>query len=316
MATIDYRRTAAEMARRYGIDPNRFVRQIGAESGFNPRARSPVGATGIAQIMPATARGWGVDPNDPVASLNAAARAMSKYLRSYGGDWRKALAAYNAGPGAVAKYGGVPPYRETQNYIKKILSGQDPNDAGAIDSGGDDVSAPFSNEPSGVNQAAILAALRDKGPDQSLTSTVGRAVLQQRALMQNSLGPEINYDPVNANEPVEQPSRQGINSYKPDGSYKWAEDLARKFGVRMSSTYRDPAHNARVGGSRTSRHMTRGAAVDFAGTPAQMRALALAAMASGKFKEVFYDPVGQFDNGRRSPRGIGGHSDHVHITLF
>lgn len=125
MAT-NWRVVARRYARRHGINPTYFERQIGAESNFDPNARSPAGATGIAQIMPETARGWGVDPNNPRAALNAAARNMSKYLKSYGGDWRRALAAYNAGPGAVQRFGGVPPYAETQNYIKKILAGGNP----------------------------------------------------------------------------------------------------------------------------------------------------------------------------------------------
>jgi len=117
----NWEQVARQAARDAGFDEDVFAAQIRAESGFNPHARSGAGAQGIAQIMPATAKGWGVDPNDPRASLNAAARAMAKYTNSYGGNVRKALAAYNAGPGAVAKYGGVPPYAETQNYIKKIM---------------------------------------------------------------------------------------------------------------------------------------------------------------------------------------------------
>ena len=88
MALVNYRAAAAAAAQKYGIDPDRYSRQIGAESNFNPGAHSGAGAVGIAQIMPATARGWGVNPNDPIASLDASARAMSRYLKSYGGDWR------------------------------------------------------------------------------------------------------------------------------------------------------------------------------------------------------------------------------------
>jgi hypothetical protein len=124
---VDYRNAAYQAAVRAGHPaPELFVRQIGAESGFRPNAVSPAGARGIAQIMPATARGWGVNPDDPLAALDAAARAMAKYIKSYKGDHAKALAAYNAGVGAVQKHGGVPPYKETQNYIKKILGGKTP----------------------------------------------------------------------------------------------------------------------------------------------------------------------------------------------
>lgn len=128
MAT-DWEAVARRAAAAHGINEDYFANQIRAESNFNPNARSPAGATGIAQIMPGTAKGWGVDPNDPNAALNAAAKAMAKYLGNYKGDWRKALSAYNAGPGAVQKYGGVPPYAETKNYIKKILGASNPTAA-------------------------------------------------------------------------------------------------------------------------------------------------------------------------------------------
>ena len=123
---VDYARQAAARA---GIDADVFVRQIQQESGFNPSARSPAGATGIAQFMPGTARGMGIDPTDPYASLDAGARLMRTNLDRYGGDYAKALAAYNAGPGNVDKYGGVPPFEETQRYIRTILGGSEPRTA-------------------------------------------------------------------------------------------------------------------------------------------------------------------------------------------
>lgn len=121
MAGTDYREIARQAAIAAGIDPDIYLRQINQESGFNPNAKSPAGATGIAQFMPDTARGLGVDPNDPVASLKAAAKFMRKQLDHYHGDYAKALAAYNAGGAAVDKYGGVPPFPETQSYVTKIL---------------------------------------------------------------------------------------------------------------------------------------------------------------------------------------------------
>src|SRR5215831_13831322 len=121
-----YARAAALQA---GIDPDIFVRQIQQESGFNPTAKSGAGALGIAQFMPGTAAGLGVDPSDPYASLDAAARMDAQHLKQYGGDWSRTLAAYNAGPGAVEKYGGVPPFEETQRYVSNILQGQDTSKA-------------------------------------------------------------------------------------------------------------------------------------------------------------------------------------------
>lgn len=89
------------------------------ESGGNAAASSPAGAGGLMQLMPATARGLGVDPWVPSQAVQGAARLLSQYMQQYG-SVPMALAAYNAGPGAVAQYGGVPPYRETQNYVAKI----------------------------------------------------------------------------------------------------------------------------------------------------------------------------------------------------
>lgn len=155
----NYRAIARRAATRYGINPDYFVRQIQAESGFNPRARSPAGALGIAQIMPATARGWGVDPMNPAAALDAAARAMSRYLRSYRNDWRLALAAYNAGPGAVRRYGGVPPYSETRTYIHRVLGGGRPIDTYRPGQGG---ASPPRRQPGGY--PALLAMLGGQAP--------------------------------------------------------------------------------------------------------------------------------------------------------
>lgn len=102
-----------------GIPPDLFSRLIETESGWNPDAVSSAGAEGIAQFMPLTSQG-NVDPFNPFESLSYAAELLRSYYRKFG-DWEQALAAYNAGPGAVQKYGGVPPYTETQNYIRKIL---------------------------------------------------------------------------------------------------------------------------------------------------------------------------------------------------
>jgi hypothetical protein len=115
----NYRRTARNEARRAGINPSLFERQIGAESNFDPHASSGAGATGIAQFMPNTARGLGINPNNPNEALRGAAKLMASYLRQYKGDWRRALTAYNAGPGAVGK----PLPGETRSYIQKILGG-------------------------------------------------------------------------------------------------------------------------------------------------------------------------------------------------
>jgi soluble lytic murein transglycosylase-like protein len=105
------------------VDP-RFVKAIiQQESGFNPNATSPCGAMGMMQLMPDTARGLGVrNGYDAKENIMGGVKYIKQQLDAFGGDKEKALAAYNAGPGAVQKFGGVPPYAETQNYVKNIMS--------------------------------------------------------------------------------------------------------------------------------------------------------------------------------------------------
>lgn len=117
----NYRRVARRAARQAHIDPGVFVRQIQQESGFRRGAVSPAGARGIAQIMPGTARGWGVNPDNPRQALHAAAQHMADYVRRFG-SYKNALVAYNAGPGRVGH--SLP--TETSNYIKTILGGHHP----------------------------------------------------------------------------------------------------------------------------------------------------------------------------------------------
>jgi soluble lytic murein transglycosylase-like protein len=113
----------AAAAARHGVDPALLTGLIRAESNFDPNATSPAGAQGLAQLMPATAAGLGVtNPLDPAQAIEGGARYLRQQLDHFGGDASKALAAYNAGPGAVERFGGVPPYAETQAYVRKVLS--------------------------------------------------------------------------------------------------------------------------------------------------------------------------------------------------
>jgi len=111
---------------KYGVDPALLKGLIKQESGFDPTARSTAGAVGLTQLMPATAAGLGVtDPTDPAQSIDGGARYLREQLDRFGNDAAKALAAYNAGPGAVTRFGGVPPYAETQNYVRTVLANAD-----------------------------------------------------------------------------------------------------------------------------------------------------------------------------------------------
>lgn len=111
-----------EKSTQAGIDPALVAAVMMQESGGNPKAISPVGAVGLMQLMPETAVGLGVkDPFDPEQNVMGGSQYLADLLRQFDGNLVSALAAYNAGPGAVQKYGGVPPFEETQTYVQKVI---------------------------------------------------------------------------------------------------------------------------------------------------------------------------------------------------
>jgi soluble lytic murein transglycosylase-like protein len=110
------------MAAKYDLSPQLLEALVWQESRWRTNAVSPVGARGLAQLMPGTARELGVDPHDPAANLEGGARYLRQQLDRFDGNLEKALAAYNAGPGRVEAAGGIPRIRETQDYVAAILA--------------------------------------------------------------------------------------------------------------------------------------------------------------------------------------------------
>jgi hypothetical protein len=121
-ASGKYADVFAAAGRQYNIDPRLLSAIARAESGYNPNARSAAGAVGLMQLMPGTARSLGVvNPLDPKQAAYGAARLLEQLLKQFNGNVTLAIAAYNAGPGAVKKYGGIPPYAETKAYVSRVL---------------------------------------------------------------------------------------------------------------------------------------------------------------------------------------------------
>jgi Transglycosylase SLT domain len=123
LETTPYNEIISAMAEAHGVDPLLVRALIQVESNYQPKARSRKGAMGLMQIMPATARVYNVrNPFDPKANIEAGIKHLKSLIDRFGGGIELALAAYNAGEGAVTKFNGVPPYRETKSYVSRILA--------------------------------------------------------------------------------------------------------------------------------------------------------------------------------------------------
>lgn len=301
------RKQITAAARRHGIPPGLFYRLISAESGGRTDALSPAGAIGPAQLMPGTARGLGVDPYNPLENLEGGARYLRSQFDRFG-DWRLALAAYNAGPGNVQKYGDVPPFSETQRYVKKVMAGK--NFSGL----------DFREDDAATTGTAPTLDMVDNRKDLAFQSLldITAGVDPVESLTQRAS--EITVQPAARATSSPAPSRQtggGARSQEtPTGQVSpTLLKLAKRFGATVTSAYRTKEQNKKVGGSPTSFHM-RGRAIDVVPDKAGMALLRYVLNNPSQFNEAFYDPLGRYlDEGKIRRGAIGGHSDHIHIAL-
>lgn len=303
-----YQQQAAQIAQQYGIPTGLFASLISAESGWNPNAGSPAGAYGLAQLMPGTASGLGVNIKDPLQNLKGGAMYLSQQYKKYN-DWTKALAAYNAGPGNVDKYGGVPPFAETQAYVKKVLGGW--NGQGTQPSGNaygtTTVVSPGQEDP---RRAALRAIAFQDTPEL-------QGLLAQRAASETM--PSV----TTYGQPGGQlPGGQGKWNGKrfqwggERGQYRSVDDLKRwgaQFGGHIQGDFQTTGGNHAQG----SKHYT-GQAVDFGDatnspeTFAQMQAYAQAN--PSEFTQ-FYGPMNwHIQNGQIQSGAYPDHSDHIHAA--
>lgn len=188
---------AKAVARRYGLNEKVFLRLIDAESSWNPEAVSPVGAIGLGQLMPDTAKELGVDPTDWQQNLDGSARYLKQQLEEFG-SYTLALAAYNAGPGSVREYKGVPPFKDTQDYVHKILGS----------------TGQVYKEPSGVRNLATPPE-PGKEPKQPVIPGIGSAIAKK-------------FNIFTGNTSVGEEPAKPTSSYKPGAGYtpvgKYQED--------------------------------------------------------------------------------------------
>jgi hypothetical protein len=183
----DYlRRLTAQIAGQYGIRPDLFVSLVDQESGFNPGARSPKNAQGLTQLIPSTAKRFNVsNPWDPEQNLHGGAQYFRWLLDRFGRDERLALAGYNAGEGAVDKHGGVPPYRETQNYVRNIMQASNtPMSTPAVAPQSLPMQPGFTTPPGAYNPVDAAKPIESRSPgERGAVNT--RAVQEEPSLLEN-----------------------------------------------------------------------------------------------------------------------------------
>lgn len=302
-----YNQFIANAEQQYNLPHGLIGSVMRAESGGNPNARSPVGAGGLMQLMPGTARGLGVtNVYNPQQSIQGGAKYLANLYREFGGNLQKTIAAYNAGPGAVISHGGIPPYAETQTYVKRVLGYM-----GQEHGGGGVVAAPARVPRLGAPVVGGLGAVATARLNTLSHSTIWGGLARQ-ALAQAPVAGAI---PVAASVAPTQRHGSGVTG-GPLHNYKDILKLGARFGLRIDGV------NQTTGGQHApGSYHYKGEAVDFGNaknSTAQIDALAAYAHANpGQFKELFFNPLGWgIKNGHIIPgMTVAGHDNHIHVAV-
>lgn len=344
MAYVDYKRLARKYAQKEHLDPHIFQRQIGAESNFNPHAGSPAGAQGIAQIMPSTAKSWGVDPNNPAQALGAAAKHMANYVKKYG-SYEAALRAYNAGEGAIEKSKG---FGETNAYVKKILmNGRDP---GKLTSGSTQ-DPGLLNDASHASQLGVIPGTSSDAPKKPSVFDIIRqydaatsgdvtgadtslddSLAQSQQMLMEAIARKREADTPQ----VTSPAVMGSSFDQPQGAFKITGPDPKRlkpvlvdFAEKVAATYGKPltgsdgsGHSLRTATGGISQHST-GNATDIPASGAELISMGQAALIAAGMPEsqARKQTGGLFNIGSHQiifndRKKISGspHDDHLHIS--
>lgn len=272
---------ADQAAASEGIDPSIFRSQIGAESGWRVDARSPAGALGVAQFMPATAKGMGVDPLNPRSALYGAAKYMRRNLDQFGGDYALALAAYNAGGGNARK--ALKSFPETKAYVAKILAGKgNPVSGPQIKPESPQIGLQAASKPF---QAAIPAGLAERRP--RLSKLLGES---NRLLGLSQAAPELG-------TVAQQPAAPVAAEPPKDGEPGWR--YLQRIGQERFGLKNDAGNSQTFGGGHTkgSEHYDN-RAIDFGTAKNKVATLR---KAEKWYKSQGYDTLWE--------------GDHLHVSL-
>ena len=321
---IDLWPTATRIAREEGVDPALFRALVRAESGGNQNAVSSAGARGYTQLLPATAKGLGVNPDDPEDNLRGGARYLAQQLKAHGGNVQLGLAAYNAGPGNVKKYGGVPPFAETQAYIQRVVGYAKEFPGGGKGVGAGQMqsqSIGVGSQSGAPNRDRIVEGLLESQREFTRTGKF-RTDIMTNALLNNDDKSDMSMVTVGKGRAAGRVSVPAGNVGDPERALRHTMKVAKeRFGLHIgeNSLYGNvnpdvhvdtSNHYQQFKGSKTSR------AADISGAPDDMMAFTQWVNKSygNTTRELFHDPWGG-RKGTQDTGAIGGHDKHVHVAF-